>query len=282
MPFENLPHQPHGGPAAYAYGDECVARSRKAASQTRSLLDIAYGAHPEQTLDIYLPADGKVRNAPVLIFFHGGGWTHGFKEWNGFMAPALVDLPAILVSVSYRLLPTVAYPEPVFDALAALAWVHGNIVSHGGSPDKIAVGGHSAGGQIASLLALRHDWIAKYGLPADVVKQCFCLSATFNRRMVNANAAPDHVPPEPFTEIAPESPLALADQARIPFHIAWGGKEDERLERTGVQMLAALRQQGCANEYLFLPQDDHFSIHLNTGERSNPWTRAVRSWLAAL
>ena len=40
----------------------------------------------------------------MLVFFHGGGFTHGYKEWCGFMAPALTAHPAILVSAEYRLL----------------------------------------------------------------------------------------------------------------------------------------------------------------------------------
>ena len=197
------------------------------------------------------------------------------------MAPALVDLPAVFVSVSYRLIPDVSYPEPVNDCIQAVKWVTDHIAAYGGSPERIHVGGHSAGGQIAALMALHDDWLAAAGLPADVIKTVFCLSTTYNRRMVNPQAAPDHVPKEPMTAISPDSPIALADRAHTPFLIAWGGKEDERLERTGRQMIEALQRANCPVESHVFPDDDHFTIHLNTQHRDNWWTQRVREMMSA-
>ncbi|MCW5770939.1 MAG: alpha/beta hydrolase [Rhodospirillaceae bacterium] len=279
MSFDDLPAQAPINSNADAYAAECLRLSRAAATG-RCALDVRYGEDYWQKLDIYLPSAGGA-DLPVLLFMHGGGWTHGYKEWCGFMAPALVDLPAILVSVSYRLIPAVSYPAPAKDCVAALKWVYDNIGDRGGARDRLFVGGHSAGGQIAALMALHGDWLAEAGLPADVVKGVFCISTTFNRRMVNPAAAPDHVPKEPFTATAPDSPLALAERARTPFLITWGGKEDERLERTGRQMIAALERAGCPVESRVFPEDDHFSIHLNTARRDDWWTQRVREMMSA-
>jgi dipeptidyl aminopeptidase/acylaminoacyl peptidase len=130
-------------------------------------------------------------------------------------------------------------------------------------------------------MALHDDWLRDAGLPANAIKGVFCLSTTFNRRMVNPNAAPDHVPKEPFTAIAPDSPLALADRARTPFFIAWGGNEDERLERTGRQMIDALKRVGCPVESHVAPGRDHFEVHLDMRDPGDHWTQRVRAWMAA-
>src|SRR5262249_56203434 len=79
---------------------------------------------------------------------------------------------------------------------------------------------------------------------------------------------------------AADSPIALAGNARVPFHIAWGGREHERLERSGKQMIAALQRSGCPVEHVVFPNDDHFTIHLKTRDPGDPWTRAVRRALS--
>ena len=111
MAFDNLKPQPprtaansrHPEPAI-AYGVEALARSRAAAEQCRTVLDVAFGPEEDQKLDLYLPDDAAARDLPVILFFHGGAWAHGYKEWNGFMAPVLVDLPAIFISAARNFL----------------------------------------------------------------------------------------------------------------------------------------------------------------------------------
>jgi acetyl esterase/lipase len=263
-------------PAAERYAEECLRRSADVASQTRILADVAYGSDLRQRMDIYLPRQPGLNDLPVLLFMHGGAWTHGTKDWCGFMAPPIVGTPAIFVSVGYRLIPSVAFPEPVHDCIAALRWIVDHIAQHGGSPRRMFVGGHSAGGQIAALMSLRPDWLAQHAVPPDVIKGCLCLAATFNRRNINPAVAPGHEQPEPITAIAPDSPLAFAAGARVPFFIAWGGRDDERVPRTGKQMIGALTATGCEVRSLVLPECDHFEIHLNTGRGDDPWTQRVR------
>jgi arylformamidase len=267
-------------PAAEQYAEECLKRSAAVKNRVRVLPNIAYGGDPRQCIDIFLPLEADLRNLPVLLFMHGGAWTNGTKDWCGFMAPPIVQLPAIFVSVGYRLIPTVPFPDPVMDCIAALRWVFDHIAEFGGSPHKLFVGGHSAGGQIAALMSLHKDWLAEAGLPADVIKGCFCLATTFNRRTVRPDVAPDHVQPGSTTDTAPDSPLALAHDATMPFFIAWGGRDDERVERTGRQMIAALTATGCEVQSLVSPECDHFSIHLNTRDGDDPWVRHVHSFMA--
>jgi hypothetical protein len=73
----------------------------------------------------------------------------------------------------------------------------------------------------------------------------------------------------------------LAAGATVPFFIAWGGRDDERLERTGRQMINALGAAGCTVQSLVLPDCDHFSIHLNTQNGDDPWVRQVCTLMAA-
>jgi arylformamidase len=262
-------------PAAEQYAEECLKLSAAAANRVRAVRNIAYGDDPRQCMDIFLPLQADLSDLPVLLFMHGGAWTHGTKDWCGFMAPPMVRLPAIFVSVGYRLIPTVPFPDPVLDCIAALHWIFDHIAAFGGSPHKLFLGGHSAGGQIAALMSLHKDWLAMAGLRTDLIKGCFCLATTFNRRTVRPDVAPDHVQPGSPTDIAPDSPLALTNGATVPFFIAWGGRDDERVDRTGRQMIDALTATGCEVQSLVRPDCDHFSIHLNARHEDDPWVQRV-------
>lgn len=94
--------------------------------------------------------------APVLVWYHGGGWVIGDIATSDATARGLcARADAVVVSVGYRLAPESPHPAAADDAWAALAWVAGHAAELGGDPDRLAVGGDSAGGNLAALVALR-------------------------------------------------------------------------------------------------------------------------------
>ena len=110
------------GPARQ-YGESALAAAAGAQARCRTGLDVAFGLDYYQKLDLYLPDTMPEAEVPVLLFFHGGAWQHGYKEWAGLMAPAFIDLPAIFVAASYRKVPEAKFPAPLDDAFLALQWV---------------------------------------------------------------------------------------------------------------------------------------------------------------
>ena len=92
---------------------------------------------------------------PVLVFFHGGGWVIGNLETHDDICRVLARaVPALVVSVDYRLAPEHPFPAAVEDSYAALCWVAENAAAIGGDPTKLAVGGDSAGGNQAAVVSL--------------------------------------------------------------------------------------------------------------------------------
>ncbi len=92
----------------------------------------------------------------VLVYFHGGGWVLGDLTSHDATARRLCVLGnCIVVSVDYRLAPEHKYPAAVDDCTDALRWTRRNIAALGGDFDRIAVGGDSAGGNLAAAVALR-------------------------------------------------------------------------------------------------------------------------------
>ena len=102
---------------------------------------------------IYTPAGSGP--FPVLVFFHGGGWVVCDIETHDPVCRSLAHAAeCIVVSVDYRLAPEHKFPAAADDCYAATQWVMNNATLINGDPDRVAVGGDSAGGNLAAVVAL--------------------------------------------------------------------------------------------------------------------------------
>jgi arylformamidase len=116
--------------------------------------DVAYGADPLQKLDVYTPAG--VLRAPVIFMVHGGGWTEGDKANHNVIAnkvPYFLGKGFVFVSVNYRLSPAVNPLQEAQDVAAALAYFQKNAATYKANADHVVLMGHSAGGNLVTLLA---------------------------------------------------------------------------------------------------------------------------------
>ena len=92
---------------------------------------------------------------PVVVFFHGGGWTIGsIASHDAVAAQLAVRTGAVVVSVEYRLAPEAKFPAPLDDCHAATAWVAGHAEELGVDASRLAIAGDSAGGNLAAAVAL--------------------------------------------------------------------------------------------------------------------------------
>jgi acetyl esterase/lipase len=114
-------------------------------------------------LDLYLPEG--MSEFPVLVWFHGGGLTGGDKagETHAAIAGSLAERGIGVASVNYRLSPRAQFPAYVEDAAASVAWVLDNIERYGGSPEKVFVSGHSAGGYLAAMVGVDAQYLGAHG-----------------------------------------------------------------------------------------------------------------------
>jgi len=107
-------------------------------------------------LRVYTPRDPKGEKLPLLIYIHGGGYVIGSRNSHDVPCRSLaLEGDCIVVSVDYRMAPEFPFPKPVEDCWAAANWIVDNVEKLGGSADKIAIGGDSAGGNLSTVLCLK-------------------------------------------------------------------------------------------------------------------------------
>ncbi|GAB3882963.1 alpha/beta hydrolase [Spirosoma agri] len=103
-------------------------------------------------LDVYArpAASGKAR--PAVIMVHGGGWRSGDRSHNNTLAGQLAANGFVAIPVEYRLSTEALYPAAVHDVKAAIRWIRANAKQYAIDPNRVAVLGFSAGGQLAALV----------------------------------------------------------------------------------------------------------------------------------
>ena len=92
---------------------------------------------------------------PVLVYYHGGGWVIGSLDTHDATCRALANQAGcVVVSVDYRLAPEHKFPAAAEDAYAAAAWAAAHAAALRGDSSRVAIGGDSAGGNLAAAVAL--------------------------------------------------------------------------------------------------------------------------------
>ena len=150
--------------ASLLFASACFAQELK-----RSISYVENG-HARHVLDIYSPANAK--NLPVVFWIHGGGWQTGDKA-NVQEKPAWFTKKGfVFVSINHRLLPEVEMDVLVRDVAKAFGWMHKHIAEHGGDPNRVLVGGHSSGAQLATLICTDDGYLKAEGVSFDSLIGC--------------------------------------------------------------------------------------------------------------
>ncbi len=218
---------------------------------------VPYGPDPRQRLDVYRPlgADG---DAPVVVFFYGGRWQRGSREAYRLLAYTLTRRGFVVVVPDYRLSPEVEFPVFVEDGARAVAWVREHVARFGGSPDRIALAGHSAGAHIAALLTLDEHYLRDAGIPRGTVRGTVGLAGPYDfLPFTDADVRALMGPPEQWPET---QPIRFVDGTEPPMLLLYGARD--RTVRPGNSLRLAERIDkagGCARTIAY-PGLGHIGI----------------------
>jgi len=214
---------------------------------------VAYGDDPRQKLDLYVP--GKVdADTPVVLFFYGGSWDSGERADYRFVGAALADKGIITAIADYRVYPQVTFPLFVNDAASAFAAVRRDT----GTSHPVFIMGHSAGGQIAALLALDPRYLRREGYD-----NCRDVAG-----LIGLAGAYDFLP-LPFASLTPifpaqtrrQSQPSLFARGKKPPSLLLHGADDTIVESVDTKILAdRLRASGNRTEAIFYENVSHAGI----------------------
>ena len=239
-------------------------------------IEVSTGEHPCQGL-ILFPAEKPTGD--VLAFMHGGGWTNGYKELMAFMAPALNARGITFASIGYRLAPEFLFPIGWHDAQAAVFWLHANVASYGGDAARLFVGGWSAGGHYAALMATRRDWQSGEETRVASIRGCVTMTGIFDFTPGNGMSVRPRFLGPGETEVA-ASPLFHVEAGTPPLLLTIGSDDFPHLALQSHKFAVVARARGADVELHEIAGRDHFTLPDAGGEGDGPWVPLVVEWMS--
>jgi len=187
-------------------------------SHIREVVDISYGKHELQKLDVVWSVENSA--APVVIFFHGGSWRWGVKDFYRDIGKEFAKKGVTFVVADYRLYPEVRFPAFVEDAAAVMKWTREHVARYGGNPEKLFLMGHSSGAHTVSHLALDEKYLKAVGGDFSWIKGVVSMSAPYAFQPSEQWFYEDVFSPR---AASPEvMPISLVDGDEPPFLVLHG------------------------------------------------------------
>ena len=252
--------------------------------------DVVYGEvdGQELLLDVYRPSSQEL-SVPAVIVIHGGGWTEGFAD-RSYVAPFAENLARagyVAFNITYRLMNGEpghnVWPTQLNDVQRAVRWVRANAETYGVDPERIASLGHSAGGQLASLLGVRetNDWSdpsaelyssrvnAAIDLSGDTDLTLPYFSAFDNQLIRDYLGGSLEEIPDVFREA---SPITWVNAETVPFLIIHSANDETNPVAHARALVATLNAASVETAYVELGHGGHMATA--DWDISGPWIMA--------
>ena len=220
---------------------------------------IDFGPGPEQHLVIASP-QGESAPRPVVVFIHGGSWSHGKAGEYAFVARNLARRGYVGVSAGYRLVPGGEFPAMLEDGAAAVRWVRDNIARYGGDPGRIVLMGHSAGAYNAVMLALDPQWLSGAGVPPGSIRGAIGLAGPYDFLPLDSEGtigafgkAADPARTQPVNFVRSDAP---------PLLLVTGEADSTVRPRNSQALARAMTQAGRPTTPVIIPGMGHVGILL--------------------
>lgn len=242
----------------------------------------AYGADPQQQIDVYAPNHQRV-GVPILVMVHGGGWRVGDKAHRAVIDQKLAywrdQRGFVVVSVNYRLLPTPVQAQ-LGDVAQALRYIQQHATTWGADPQQLILMGHSAGAHLVSLLSTMPTWLPADQQPAPWRMTIALDSAAYD--MVALMQRPhlrlyDQAFGQHRTDWQQLSPIHQVHQAVMPMLLVCSSRRADQACQQATEF--AHHAQTWGSVVRVLPVDlSHRQINQQLG-RNVTYSQAVDQWI---
>lgn len=230
--------------------DSALARRTHA-----GVLDIAFGESDGERLDFFPTTK---RDAPLLVFIHGGWWRSLDKSDFTFVVPPYLAAGCNVALTNYTLAPHASLEEITRQQLRALAWLYRNADQYEFKRDHIIIAGHSAGAHLAAMMMAAQWPVFGDDLPADLIKGGILMSGLYDldpiryAEFVNVDLK---ITSENASHLSPGfMPLSRA----IPFITAVGDEESDEFKRQTGHLAKNWQSSHIAD--VFMPAINHLTI----------------------
>lgn len=214
-------------------------------------LGVPYGTGPRHCYDLFKPG-GEAKNAPLVVYIHGGYWQRGDRADFSFVAEALVAKGAMVALPSYTLCADVSVADIIGEVRQFLVALWKRL------EQRPVVVGHSAGGHLAAAM-LATDW-SQRGLPADLVRAAYAISGVFELEPLITTSLNEALRLTPETARAASPVLWPPPPADRSFAAAVGGAESPEFLRQSLDIAAAWSAGGVKAECVVIPNANHFTV----------------------
>ncbi|GAB4544349.1 MAG: alpha/beta hydrolase [Anaerolineae bacterium] len=239
------------------------------------------------SLDIYTPDRSGKR--PVMIFIHGGGWTFGDKKHDGRKSAGFTRDGYVYITINYRLIPAVQFPENITDVAAAIAWTYRNVAEYGGDPNCLFVMGHSAGAHLAALVSTDEKYLKAESLDLRVLKGTVLLDGAgydIAKNIESANPIERGIYETAFTtdpnvwrEASPVN-FVQAGVNTPPFLIIYAGARVESYEQA-LLLAEALNAANVTADLYHAQTKNHMTLNRDLGRVFDAPYEAILAFLKA-
>lgn len=232
---------------------------------------------PEKRLNVFSPSRGEAY--PVMVFVHGGSWTSGKKEIYDFFGSRMARRKVVTVIIDYPLSPEYKIYSMEEAVVAAVNWTRENIADFGGDPDQIFLSGHSAGGHLAALVAMKTG-LFEGGPPLKGAILNDPGALDMDRYLEENWEASGKKYLRTFTEDRviwrDHTPLNYLGATQVPMIIMEAGRTYPTITETVRNFRAAAEKRGIPLEYSFYPRKHHIPMML---QFFFTWTKGYRDVL---
>lgn len=237
-----------------------------------------------RSLDVYW--NDASEEANVILFVHGGGWLSGDKNAYRDMAAKLAGQGMTVILANYRLSPRVKFPAHVEDVAASIAWAATSVVKYNGSPTKMYLMGHSAGGHLVSLAVCDEQYLGRHDLAPSNVAGLITISGVFEIKPQEGGATKKFLgmvfgdDEEVWSQATCQTHIEKSKSGLPPLLVAWVEGEGDLIKNESLNIIRSLKTAGLKYQSFVFEGNEHNAFVTALQDSESGFSKELRAFIA--